>query len=154
MTEWFSLIAFLQDHKVAMAWIASVSAVLFFGCLLIAPWLVLKIPADYFVGDHRPRTLFADRHPVLRWTGLLAKNLAGGILILAGLVMLVLPGQGLLTILVGILMLNFPGKHLLEKKLAGLPPVFKSINWIRRRWNVAPIKLTRHPPDEKGVRPL
>ncbi|QEF98354.1 hypothetical protein Mal15_24060 [Stieleria maiorica] len=124
-----------------MAWIAAISCVLFVGCLLIAPWLAVRIPVDYFVGRRRPRTLFADRHPVLRWTGLVIKNLIGGVLVLAGLVMLVLPGQGLLTMLVGILMLNFPGKHRLERRLVSIPAVLKSINWMRQRSGVEPIRV-------------
>ncbi|WP_182868594.1 PGPGW domain-containing protein [Rhodopirellula sp. JC639] len=136
-----ALNAFLADHKVAMAWIAAVSSVLFVGCLLIAPWLAIQIPTDYFAGRRRPRTLFADRHPVLRWTGLVVKNMIGGVLVLAGLLMLVLPGQGLLTILVGILMLNFPGKHRLERRLVSIPAVLNSINWMRKRSGVEPIQV-------------
>ena len=50
-----------------------------------------------------------------------------------GIAMLVLPGQGLLTIVVGIVLLNFPGKYRLERWLATRSPVWRSLNWLRRR---------------------
>ena len=38
-------------------------------------------------------------------------------MIVAGLVMLILSGQGLLTIVIGIFVADFPGKRSLERKL-------------------------------------
>jgi hypothetical protein len=64
---------------------------------------------------------------------LIAKNLAGVTLLAAGLVMLLTPGQGLLTIVVGITLINFPGKMRFERWLATRPPVWRSINWLRER---------------------
>jgi hypothetical protein len=55
------------------------------------------------------------------------------VLVVAGLVMLVVPGQGLLTIVVGLMLLDFPGKYRLERWLATRPKVWQSINWLRRR---------------------
>jgi hypothetical protein len=74
-----------------------------------------------------------EQHPVLRPIYLIAKNLLGLVLIIAGIAMLVLPGQGLLTIVVGVVLMNFPGKYRLERWLATRRPVWRSLNWLRRR---------------------
>lgn len=141
MLDFQSLSTLLQDHKYEFGWIAATSAILFVGCLLAVPWLVVRIPTNYFVGRRRPILPFADRHPVLRWSGLVVKNLIGGILILAGVAMLILPGQGILTIFVGVLLLNFPGKHRFEKAIIRFPPVLKSVNWLRHRSDVPSLRV-------------
>ena len=131
----------LHDHKEAIGWIAVFSGLLFVGSLFLVPWLVVRIPKDYFAKPRRPRTLFADEHPLLRWTGLIIKNLVGVSLVLAGIVMIILPGQGLLTIAIGVLLMDFPGKHNLEGKIIRIGPVFRSINWLRNKANVPPLVL-------------
>ncbi|WDQ17120.1 PGPGW domain-containing protein [Rhodopirellula sp. P2] len=136
----------LLEHKGAMQWAAVISAVVFVGSLLMVPFLVVRIPADYFAKPHRPRTLFADQHPLLRWSGLIVKNLLGASLLLAGIAMLVLPGQGLLTVAIGVLLLDFPGKHRLEAKLIRFPPVGKSIHWLRKKANAPPLVIENHSP--------
>ncbi len=133
--------ALLQEHREAIWWIAAFSGMVFIGSIIVVPWLVVRIPEDYFLPRKRPRLPFADQHPILRWTGLIIKNLAGGILVLAGLAMLLLPGQGLLTIVVGVLLLDFPGKHRLEGKIIRIGPVLKSVNWLRAKANATPLRL-------------
>jgi hypothetical protein len=72
---------------------------------------------------------------------MIAKNLLGYIFVVAGIFMLVLPGQGLLTIFVGIMFLNFRGKYELERWIVSRAPVLRSINWIRRRAGRAPLVI-------------
>lgn len=136
------LTTFLSDHKGAIGWLALVSGVLFVGCLVVVPWLVVRVPADYFISPRRPKTPFTDRHPILRLAGLILKNVTGLVLIAAGIAMLLLPGQGILTIVMGVLLMDFPGKHRLESRIIRWGPVLKSINWLRRRSDVPPIKVT------------
>jgi len=83
----------------------------------------------------------AGHHPAIRWTGLVLKNVVGVLLILAGIAMLVLPGQGLLTIVLGIMMLNFPGKRALELRLIRFPGVLRAINHLRARNQRPPLQL-------------
>jgi len=52
---------------------------------------------------------------------------------MAGIVMLVLPGQGILTIVIGLMLSNFPGKYRLERWLVMRPRVLRTINWLRQR---------------------
>ena len=66
---------------------------------------------------------------------LFGKNIIGYSLIMGGLLMLVLPGQGLLTIVTGLLLINYPGKYKLEQKLVAMPSVYRALNWIRAKAN-------------------
>jgi len=104
---------------------------LFVGTLALIPLIVIRIPVDYFNRKRRSPALKRHEHPFLGWFWLLFKNCLGGICVAAGLAMLVLPGQGLLTILVGVMLIDFPGKFALERRLVRHPRVFRSLNWIR-----------------------
>jgi hypothetical protein len=55
--------------------------------------------------------------------------------------MLILPGQGILTVLIAIALMDFPGKYRLEKSMVRREPVFKALNWMRRKAGV-PALLT------------
>ena len=64
------------------------------------------------------------------------------ITLLLGIMLLVLPGQGILTIIVGIILVDFPMKYRLERWLVSRKKVLKSMNWLRKRANKKPLKLT------------
>lgn len=147
--EFADLTTLVQEHKVVIGWLAVLSGLLFVGSILAVPSLVIRIPEDYFASRQRPKTRFANEHPMLRWTVWGGRNVLGVALILAGLAMLLLPGQGLLTILVGILLMDFPGKHRLERRIVRTGPVLKSINWVRRQAHVRPLRLDDEE-EEKG----
>lgn len=73
-----------------------VSLVSFFASLIIIPVILVHLPHDYF--DTRiARHWLKDRHPFLRILGLIVKNVLGSAFMIAGFVMLFLPGQGILT---------------------------------------------------------
>ena len=72
---------------------------------------------------------------------LVIKNVLGAFLIIGGLMMLVLPGQGLLTIVTGFLFVDYPGKFKLERKMVSYPAILNSLNWIRSKSNKAPLKI-------------
>ena len=101
--------------------------------LIVVPMAIVRIPADYFLGLHPPRLPWANAHPVLRVFLTLAKNVLGLSLVLAGIAMLVLPGQGLLAILVGAMLVDFPGKRPAELALIRMKRVHAVLNWVRRR---------------------
>lgn len=103
--------------------------------LAIVCVIMVRIPADYFHKDH-PRELWSDKHPAVRFLGIVAKNLLGVILVILGILMSIpgVPGQGILTILLGIMLLDFPGKRSLEQKLVSRPQVLKTINKLRHRF--------------------
>ena len=124
---------FVTANRQTLKWMAIGSLVMFLGSLSAVPWLVGLIPDDYFLTKHRPETAFRRQHPVVAISLRVVKNLAGAVFLIAGLAMLILPGQGLLTILAGIVLLEFPGKRRLERSLVRRKSVLRAVNWIRRR---------------------
>lgn len=120
------------------------SLVFFFGSIIAIPYILVRLPADYF--DIRiPRPWMKDHHPVLRLVGHIVKNAVGSIFLFAGFLMLFLPGQGVLTMLIGVSMLDFPGKRKLEAKMIGQPPVLNAINSMRQKFNKPPLILAPDP---------
>lgn len=115
------------------------SVVMFFGTLLAVPRLVARLPADYFVGPRAPAPP-GTRHPAWVFVAGLLRNLAGVVFVAAGIAMLVLPGQGILTILLGIALLDFPGKRRLEQRLVRQRHVRKSLAWMRERAGKEPLR--------------
>jgi hypothetical protein len=135
------MLAWLQSHESLLAWLSAASVLMFVGSLSAIPWLVLRIPADYFLRQRHYADRWKPRHPLLRIVFLAVKNSIGGLLLLAGIVMLVTPGQGVLTILVGLLFLDFPGKFALERRLVRMKPVQAAIAWMRAKAGRPPLEL-------------
>lgn len=107
---------------------------------LLIPLLVVKLPADFYAErNHRRRVL--ESRPILRLVFLAVKNTLGAILLVAGILMLVLPGQGILTILASLALLDFPGKRALEIRILHRPALLKSINWLRLRAGRKPLSF-------------
>jgi hypothetical protein len=116
--------------------------VLTFGVSLAAVALVLvRLPETYFLED-RISPLGA-RYSVIRWTGLIVKNVVGTLLVLLGLLLSLpgIPGQGLLTILIGMMLLSFPGKRRIERRLVSRPRVLAAINSLRARFGRPALRL-------------
>lgn len=134
----------IQQHKELVIWGTIASATTFVGTLIVIPWIITRMGEDYFLPD-RPKS-FATLHPALRLAGLILKNLLGVIFVLIGILMIFMPGQGLLTILMGLALLNFPGKRNAELALVRYPPVRKSINWIRQRAHKRPLRIPEAKP--------
>jgi hypothetical protein len=127
------MFAWLHGSEAVLWWLGVLSVATFVGTLIVLPLLVARIPADYFRRDRRSASRHHAQLSVLRVLGVLLKNLLGIVLLLAGVAMLVLPGQGILTMLIGLMLMNFPGKHALEQRLVQQPSVLRAINWMRAR---------------------
>jgi hypothetical protein len=127
------MFAWLRGHETVLWWLGVLSVMTFVGTLAVLPWVVARLPPDYFTHAQRP---FRRRHAQLPGAHLLVhlgKNLLGILIILVGVAMLVLPGQGILTILIGLMLLDFPGKRGLEQRLVQQPSVWRAINWMRAK---------------------
>ena len=109
--------------------------------LILLPLLVSQIPYDYFAHDRREPTKWKELHPIFRFMVLLLKNIVGFTLLLAGVAMLVLPGQGLLSILMGLVLMDYPGKFQFERKIVSRPKLLRFINWLRRKQKQPPLVL-------------
>ena len=131
----------LQENA---GWLATVSVATLIAALIAVPIVVAKMRDDYFVidPDESPKS-FEKHHPVLRLVGLVLKNLVGGILVIAGILLSLplVPGQGILTILIGLLVMDFPGKKRLELRIVRFRPVNRAITIIRKKAGRNPLIL-------------
>jgi hypothetical protein len=127
MLEWIRL------KPVVAGWTFGLSVVLFIGSLIAMPIMIARMRSDFFVRRKPTRASWTGRHPAIRIGFLIFKNILGVILFLAGIAMLVLPGQGIITIVVGISLLNFPGKRKLLLRIVRQRRVLRAINWIRSK---------------------
>lgn len=137
------MLEFLHQYKDVFIFLAWASFGLFLISVAVIPWVVIKIPANYFDQKRRIKISKNSQHPLLAQLLNGIRNLLGFSLIVLGLLMLILPGQGILTILIGLFLMNFPGKYKLERKLISMPKILKSLNWIRHKANKEPFVLTK-----------
>ena len=73
-------------------WLAVVSLATFVVSGSALPWLLTRLPEDYFETDRAVHPPW-PRQRVLYWAWRLLKNLLGVVLLLAGFVMLFTPGR-------------------------------------------------------------
>jgi hypothetical protein len=126
--------------KEVLSSLVILSIVGFIGSLIAIPFILVRLPPHYFDERH-PRKWMENHHPALRLIGHVIKNVIGFVLLAAGIAMLVLPGQGILTMLIGISLVDFPGKRQLERKLIGQPAVLNAINKMRQRFGQPPLTV-------------
>ena len=139
-----NLLNWADEHQAILWWTGAASVAVLVGTIFAVGVIITRLPADYFTDPDRRRDEWNARHPALRVTLRVLKNLFGTLFLLAGIAMLFLPGQGLLTIFIGLLLLDFPGKHRLEAWLVTKPAVRKPMNWIRRKNGKPPLELSSH----------
>lgn len=133
------LVHWAEAHEALIAWLVLGSLGVFVITLLLIPVLVIRIPVDYFSNPGHRRSALWLHHPLLALITKALRNTLALVLIAAGLILLLLPGQGLLCIVLGLLLADFPGKHRLVNWLVFEKGVIKPINWLRRRSGKPPI---------------
>jgi len=114
--------------------IAIVSITMFIGTLAAIPWLVRRLPADYFV---RPPPKHSLVHKI-------ARNVLGFALIAAGLAMLVLPGQGIITVIIGLSIVDLPIKHRIVRWLLARPKIQAGVQRLRAKAGKPPLVIPKH----------
>ena len=129
--------------------LAGASLLLALLTMVAVPLWLIRLPADYFAGEKRRRAEWARRHPVERWILLILRGAAGAVLVLVGLALLLLPGQGLLTILCGLMVASYPGKYRLERWLVRRRGVHAAIDWLRTRAGKDPLLLEADGPSTR-----
>lgn len=137
MLDWFG------DNKALVYWLTGASVVMFVATLVAVPIVLVRLPADYFQEGRRRRGIWGASHPAGRLTMKLLKNALGAVLLVAGLAMLVLPGQGLLCVLLAVVLLDFPGKFRVERWILSRQKVLGAINWLRRKARKPPMSIGR-----------
>lgn len=102
--------------------------------------VMVKIPENYF-SSHYVRDFLPNSPWLVRWGAVIAKNIAGFILIVIGIILSLpgVPGQGVLTILLGLIMIDIPGKRPLEAKIIQRPAVLSAINKLRAKYDKPPL---------------
>jgi hypothetical protein len=129
MDQWLS-------HDMLL-WISIGSGIALLVGAVTVPLLIVKMPQDVFSNPDWQRWL--DRKPAaVRIPLRIVKNLLGVVLIVLGIAMLLLPGQGILSILLGGLLVDFPGKMRAQQWLLNQPKVMNSLNWLRKKFH-APV---------------
>lgn len=130
--SWQTLSDFIIQHQHLAGWITFISIAMLIMGILLTPILVAAIPEDYFTRDEKSAQ--SNKKPSIKlFIGRVLKNTLGVMLILGGILMLVLPGQGLITLLLGLLLTDYPGKHKLEIAIFNRPKILSTINWLRRK---------------------
>jgi hypothetical protein len=110
---------------------------------IVISYIITQMDKEYFLPINRRRKKNAIDEEIKnsssRWFnrggGYLVKIIIGLFLLVCGIAMLVLPGQGLITMLIGLSMLPFPGKHKIEQNLLARKSIRSSLNWIRIKAN-------------------
>lgn len=141
MVEVDTILGWIQTHHELMSWLAVISLLTFVGTLFAVPILIIHIPDNYFlpekrISPHNPKDAIN-----LRLLGRILKNILGLFFVLIGLIMLFLPGQGLLSILIGVMLMNFPGKYRVERAIIRQEKVLSTINWLRAKGHRSPLQV-------------
>lgn len=102
--------------------------------VLAIPWLVCRMPSDWFA--RAPRT-FRDRMRDAPASTTL-RNAAGLLLVLLGVALLFLPGQGVLTIVLGLVLTDLPIRDHGLRWVATHPTLSQQLQRWRLRGRVMP----------------
>ncbi|MEH0022684.1 MAG: PGPGW domain-containing protein [Desulfobacter sp.] len=129
----------LMEYQGILAWISGFSLFFFLFSLAAVPWLISRIPETYFSDLEALASEGSPSKAGIITRGI--KNIAGFLLVLMGIVMLFIPGQGILTILAGLILSDFPGKTAIVMALARKKNIRTGMNWIRKKKGVLPLKF-------------
>lgn len=135
------MLTFINNHETLFFWLTFIGVVGFIGSLVVIPWILIKIPHDYFRAEKRQKCPWEHYPKVVRWIVIVIKNIVGFVLILSGIVMLFTPGQGVLTIIGGIVLMNFPHKYTLMRGIIKNTKILKLINALRAKANREPLSV-------------
>ena len=131
------ILDWLQQHREILGWLGAVSLVTFFATIAAVPLFLVSLPQEYLSGDAPPRS--AAWAAPLRGIYRIGKNVFGGLLLLAGVALLVLPGQGLLTIFVGLVLTDVPGKRPMLRRIIGRRSILDRVNRLREKTGRPPL---------------
>ncbi len=133
----------IQNNETLAWWLFVISVSAFLLTLIAVPLTLVRLSPDHFIANQQSRLSSPSTvsHPVIRTLWELTKFILGVALVVLGILMLVLPGQGVITILIGVMLLRFPGKYRLERWILGRKRVLRSANWLRRKAGREPLRI-------------
>ena len=135
------ILNYFEAHDAIIFWSSLASILTFVGTLISVPWLITKIPADYFISSSEGKLQSYFNNPFLRILGIIFKNIFGYVFIINGFIMLFIPGQGLLTMIIGLVLIDFPRKKEVEYRIVKQPMIHRTINKIRKKAGKPEIKI-------------
>ena len=136
-----TILEWLMAHQYLLGWIGVISFLVFSLSLLSLPWLVAMIPEDYFLSQKRKRAILKNEVFGTWIVIFILKNSIGLLLVTGGVLMLFLPGQGVLTIIAGLIMTDYPGKFELERRIVSNKKILEKLNWLRNKANQPNLKV-------------
>lgn len=118
-------------------WIVVLTTTVSIAYFVVITYFITQMDKQYFLrrkisqGEaiNQPRLTSMNRS--VACVVKIAKIILGIVLLVCGILMLVLPGQGLITILIGLSLLPFPGKDKMEQRILARNSVRSTLNWIR-----------------------
>ena len=123
----------LASYSSILIGIGGLSILILIFSIIGLGWFISQIPEDYFIHEKRQADSWDKYSSKTRVVITILKNAIGVVMLISGLLLLVLPGQGLLTMIIGLLLIDYPGKFKLEQKIIAIPSVFRGLNWFRAR---------------------
>lgn len=132
------LTTWLAEHRESIVFAASMAFLGIAVAFIAVSAVLISLPSDHFTRAGRARErAYSLKHPNLR----LLKSIAGYLIFAAGLLMLLLPGPGLLVVLLGLMLADFPGKHTIEHWLLSRRSILSPANRLRRAFHKPPLEL-------------
>lgn len=131
----------LASNQEIVVWVATISFIAFIASLLMMPWVLVRLPADYFLVNDSASLV--TRRSIKQLLVFALKNIVGVLLLVLGILMLFLPGPGLLAILIGLVLMNLPGKKRFIAKLLQTPTILVPINRLRESKGRAPFVIKK-----------
>lgn len=135
------MIELIQSHETLLLWLTIASIIGLIISILFIPWIIIKLPPDYFVYEKRKTKKLFSHHPLYRIIFLILKNIVGILLLISGVIMLFIPGQGVLTIIIGIILTDLPGKYKTERWIISRPRILNTVNKLRLKAKQPPFSL-------------
>jgi hypothetical protein len=108
-----------------------VSLAMFVGSLVAVPIALVRLPPDYFARPHARHALGVR----------IMRDIVGAVVLALGIIMLVLPGQGMLTILVGVGILDLPWKQRLARRIMRNDKLRHAVDRLRERGGKPPLEV-------------
>ena len=145
---WDTAQAWLAAHAVLVSVVGGLSVILSVAGLALTPFVIARLPADFFLRLTQPPAPVMRRpHPAR----VIGRNVLGLLLLVLGILLVPLPGPGALVALLGLVLLDFPGKRRFLTAVLRRPTVWGSIGWLRRRAGRGPMLapgcfVPRNPP--------
>lgn len=122
------LVTFFKDHLLA---ISLINVGVFVGFMLAIFIIFSKLPHDYWITRKKKSTSHGSGLKILR-------NILAAPVFLMGCLMLLLPGQGVLTILLSLMLADFEKKERWLELIIQRKKVRKGLDYIRKKMKSRP----------------